>query len=62
MGVGMGFEGGFASLIDLKTGEIVWFNRVLAGSGELREPDGARTAVARLFEGIPRSEGSGATQ
>ena len=36
VGVATGSEGGFASLIDLKTGDIVWFNVVNAGSGELR--------------------------
>jgi hypothetical protein len=51
--VGVGSESGFASLVDLKTGEIVWFNVVVAGSGEMRDADGAATAVAKLFAGIP---------
>ena len=49
----MGSESGFASLVDLRSGDIVWFNIVTAGSGELRDEKGAATAVAKLFEDIP---------
>ena len=55
VGVSTGYEGGFASLVDLKTGDIVWFNTVAVGSGEMRDPNGARTAVERLFKDIPTS-------
>jgi hypothetical protein len=58
VGVGTGSEHGFASLVDLKTGDIVWFNVVVAGSGELRKEDGAATAVAKLFKDIPTSKAS----
>jgi hypothetical protein len=51
-----GGESGFASLVDLLTGEIVWFNIVTAGSGELRKKDGAATAVAKLFKDIPANQ------
>ena len=50
----VGSESGFASLVDLKTGDVVWFNNVAAGSGELRNKDGAATAVNALFKDIPR--------
>jgi hypothetical protein len=53
VGVSTGSEGGFASLIDLKTGNIVWFNVVVAGSGELRDEKGAVTAVNALFKDLP---------
>ncbi|MEO7635026.1 MAG: hypothetical protein ABIS38_05210 [Sphingomicrobium sp.] len=46
----------YASLVDLKTGDVVWFNVVLAGSqvpgikfGDLRTPQGAAQAVDRLL-------------
>ena len=46
----------YASLVDLKTGEVVWFNVVLAGSqvpgikfGDLRTPEGAAQMVERLL-------------
>ena len=51
--VSMGGEYGFASLVDLRTGDVVWFNVVGAGSGELRDADGARAAVETLFRDIP---------
>ena len=46
----------YASLVDLKTGDVVWFNVVLAGSqvpgikfGDLRTPAGAAQMVERLL-------------
>src|SRR6476620_6096916 len=46
----------YASLVDLKTGEVVWFNVVTAGSeipgikfGDLRTPEGAAQMVDRLL-------------
>jgi hypothetical protein len=50
-----GSEAGFASLVDLETGDIVWFNVVNAGSGELREKSGAETAVKTLYKNMPGS-------
>jgi len=51
--VPLGAEQGFASLVDLKTGEIVWFNMINATSGELRDEKGAKEIVAKLFENMP---------
>jgi len=46
----------YASLVDLRTGNVVWFNVVLAGSqvagikfGDLRTPQGAAQMVDRLL-------------
>jgi hypothetical protein len=46
----------YASLVDLRTGEVVWFNVVSAGSeipgikfGDLRTPQGAAQMVERLL-------------
>ena len=46
----------YASLVDLKTGQVVWFNVVSAGSqvpgikfGDLRTPEGAAQMVERLL-------------
>lgn len=46
----------YASLVDLKTGQVVWFNVVQAGSqvpgvkfGDLRTPEGAAQMVERLL-------------
>ena len=45
----------YASLVDLRTGEVVWFNVVQTGSqlpgvkfGDIRNPQGAATMVERL--------------
>ena len=45
----------YASLVDLRTGEVVWFNVVQTGSqlpgvkfGDIRSPQGAATMVERL--------------
>jgi hypothetical protein len=54
-----GGEYGFASLIDLRSGDIVWFNVVGAGSGELRDESGAVAAVNTLFRDIPTKQGRG---
>lgn len=51
-----GAEFGFASLVDLRTGDVVWFNVVNAGSGELREQAGATTTVNTLFRDIPTAQ------
>lgn len=55
VGMSMGYEGGFASLVDLRTGDIVWFNQVVGGGGELRDPDGARITVESLFKDMPEN-------
>ena len=59
VGVATGAEQGFASLVDLRTGDIVWFNVVNVGKGELRDEAGAASTVNELFSNIPTSRGSG---
>jgi len=54
-----GSEYGFASLVDLHTGNVVWFNVVGAGSGELRQEEGAVAAVNELFKNIPTARKTG---
>jgi len=51
-----GSEHGFASLVDLHTGDVVWFNVVGVGSGEMREEAGAASAVNTLFKDIPTAK------
>lgn len=52
-GMATSAEFGFASLVDLKSGDVVWFNRVTAGAGELRDPAGATRTVNKLFKDLP---------
>jgi len=39
----------FASLVDLKTGKVVWFNFLSSGVGDIRTPDGAQKMVSSLL-------------
>lgn len=48
-----GAQIGFASLVDLRTGNIVWFNRLARESGDLRTEGPAQATVAELIKGIP---------
>ena len=55
LGVGLpgGNQVGFASLVDLKTGDLVWFNRLVNPKGDLRTPGRAREAVQALLTDLP---------
>jgi hypothetical protein len=53
-----GIHVGYAALVDLETGNIVWFNTDLAMGGDPREVDGAKKRVSQLLAGFPSREGS----
>jgi hypothetical protein len=55
LGVGIpgGVQLGFASLVDLQTGQIVWFNRLMSAAGDLRTPEAAEKAIQELLVNIP---------
>jgi hypothetical protein len=53
VGIQGGVQVGFASLVDLKTGDIVWFNRLISGSGDLRNKKEANASVTALMKGFP---------
>jgi hypothetical protein len=63
MAIGMALVGGSVplgsqtvqlSLVDLKTGNIVWYNNVLAGPGaDMRSRAGAKSLVEGLLKDIP---------
>ncbi|MFZ6679643.1 hypothetical protein [Undibacterium sp. Tian12W] len=54
-GVGLtgGMQVGYASLVDLRTGRILWFNKLISGSGDMRELDKARNTVDNLLDKFP---------
>ena len=56
LGVGVqgGTQAGLASLVDLKTGEIVWFNLLARGHGDLRTETGAKDTIAALLSNFPK--------
>lgn len=53
VGMGGGTQIGYASLIDLNTGQVLWFNRLLRATGDLREADRAAETVEALLAGFP---------
>jgi len=48
-----GQQTGFASLVDLNTGEIVWFNRLIRPAGDLRTQEAADLSVDALLLDFP---------
>lgn len=48
-----GSQVGYASLVDLRTGRIVWFNDLDRMSGDLREPAAAQETVDTLLQRFP---------
>jgi hypothetical protein len=48
-----GSQTGYASLVDLKTGRVVWFNRLLRASGDLREAQNAAETIEALLRDFP---------
>jgi hypothetical protein len=51
--VGTGVRIAFASLVDLTTGRIVWFNRLYSETGDLREAEPAVKATEALLKEFP---------
>jgi hypothetical protein len=55
LGVGMsgGAQVGYASLVDLSTGQIVWFNRLSRAYGDLRDAQKAVESAQALLAEFP---------
>ena len=53
-----GVHVGYAGLVDLKTGELVWINADVAMGGDVREVEGATKRVAQLLEDFPQRDGA----
>ncbi len=56
VGIGLapgGLQQGYASLVDLNTGQVVWFNRLFRGSGDMREPEKAAEVLNALLQNFP---------
>lgn len=52
--IGGGVQIGLASLVDLRTGRVVWHNLLLDQTGDLRDPAGARETAEDLLRGVRR--------
>lgn len=48
-----GVQTGFASIVDLSTGDIVWFNRLARPEGDLRTAEAAAETARTLLTGFP---------
>jgi hypothetical protein len=44
----------YASLVDLKTGDVVWFNYMPSSHGDIRNREGAQQMVDDLLATLPR--------
>ena len=55
IGVSSGDHRGYAGLVDLRTGDLLWLNADGSMGGDVREADGARKRVEQLLEEFPGS-------
>ena len=53
VGVSGGQQVMFASLVDLKTGDLVWFNLLARAAGDLRTAENAHVAIKQLLKDLP---------
>lgn len=44
---------GYAGLVDLRTGDLLWLNADGAMGGDVREPEGSEKRIRQLLEGFP---------
>jgi hypothetical protein len=51
--VGGGSQVGVTTLVDLRTGQVVWFNYLARQTGDLRDEAGARKTVEDMLRGLP---------
>lgn len=53
IGVPGGAQIGYASLVDLQDGRVLWFNRLMRASGDLREAGKAKETLETLLDRFP---------
>lgn len=51
--IGGGFQVGVATLVDLRTGQVVWYNLLANQSGDLRDQKGANKTVQQMLQKLP---------
>lgn len=51
-----GSQAGYATLVDLETGQVLWFNRLLSATGDMREAAPASESVDALLAGFPAAK------
>lgn len=60
--VGGGIHVGYVSLVELDTGNVVWFNLLRGSQGDVREEQGARDMVKAVLAGMPSRPGERTAQ
>ncbi len=55
VGITSGVHLGYAGLVDVRTGELVWLNADQQMGGDVRTTEGAEKRVSQLLEGFPGS-------
>jgi hypothetical protein len=58
VGIQAGIHQSYAGLVDLSTGQIVWFNVDPASGGDVRTDEGATKRVGQLLKGFPGQDGA----
>lgn len=53
IGLGGGAQVGYASLVDLESGQVLWFNQNVSAFGDLRDEASALSSVDSLLAGFP---------
>ncbi|HEX2333521.1 MAG TPA: hypothetical protein VHI32_10125 [Burkholderiales bacterium] len=53
VGVSGGAQTGYASLVELETGRVLWFNQLQRASGDLREAEKAAETIDTLLKNFP---------
>lgn len=51
--IGGGAQVGVSTLVDLRTGQVVWYNLLANQSGDLRDEKGARKTVQNMLQQMP---------
>ena len=52
-GFGDGVQVGYASLVDLRTGQVLWFNQMFRAKGDLRDASSAASSIDALLGDLP---------
>jgi hypothetical protein len=52
-GAARGSHFGYAGLVDLKNGDILWLNVDLKATGDVRTAEGAAQRIEQLLNGFP---------
>lgn len=59
VGIAGGVQVGYASLVDLETGQVLWFNQSISGLGDLRDAASATASIDSLLQGFPGTGAAG---